>query len=1006
MNRGGRELALHITALSVAAALATGVAEAQQSVEEVLVTGTRIRDTDGMVTPVPVTAVRPDEIRDFDPASTMAEQLDNLPQFLNTQTAQRGGGTLFGDAAGSYLNLRNMGKQRTLVLFDGSRIVPADRASSVNVDNFPTALIRSIEVVTGGASAAYGADALAGVVNFVLDREFEGLEIRGSTGITEMGDGENLTLSLAGGHRFGDRLHVIGSVEGRQLDQIYRDPQTLDNWHSVGWVINPEWSPGAPPGIPQRITVPHAHSATQNPAGLIRAPGFSLDGYTFTEDGREVRPFIRGDIPARTGVGANGMQAGGPEAAIAEAAFDGGPFGAEVVQRSAFAALQYDVTESTSVFAQVMLGRTESNTHGRRGNPEMGQQYFATIYADNAFMPETLRQAMLAEGLESIELHKIGQLRGPNIQNFYDDRSDSNISRMFSASLGFDHQFANGWDLRGSYQRGESKLTSAAHNIIRIDRWYMAMDAVRDPNTGAIICNVQRYDPTPEQLAASMEGRLVATTRITEFPDGVREVDSPIVDDNAIRDCQPLNIFGHGNVSRAAADYVVGDKKGIRDLEQDFAELLLTGELHRGWGAGPVSFAAGLTWREEWFNQFTQPIEMERSPANAEEIGIRGMSPGITGGNRSLHLFSATSWATGEFDVWEWFGEFNLPVWAADSGRRRIDANLAFRRSDYSASGEIDSWKVGAEFQLMPSLRFRATRSRDVREPTFGEQFEAGGGGANITDPVDNTSYTITALSGGNPNLRPEEADTFTAGFVFTPTFADWIDGFQLAADYYEIDVEGRVGSLGAQRIIEDCNAGDQSLCQLITRSAVTGRVERVFNINLNVAAATTSGVDLEMRYQREPDFVADASESLFFRLFAGYLRENSVTTTVYRDDVGSQASPEWNVTATVGYNVGNIGVRAVGRYFDSTLNDVLWVEGVDVDDNTISSQTVWNLVFSYSGTSGRGTNWTANFHINNLFDRDPPIIPTQNQRGGQQLVGNNFDVFGRRYQASVTFSF
>lgn len=1007
MTRTGYGFRPHVLTLTVLAAVGSGSSQAQQAVEEVLVTGTRIRDTDGMVTPVPVTAVRPDEIRDFDPSSTLSEQLDNLPQFLNTQTAQRGGATLFGDAAGSYLNLRNMGKQRTLVLFDGSRIVPADRASSVNVDNFPTALIRSIEVVTGGASAAYGADALAGVVNFVLDREFEGLELRGSTGVTEMGDGENWSISVAGGHRLTDRLHVIGSVEARQIDQIYRDPRELRNWQSMGWVINPEWNPADPPGThPQRITRPHVHSATQNPAGIIRAPGFSLDGYTFTEDGRDVRPFIQGDIPARTGPGANGMQAGGPEAAIAEAAFDGGPLGAEVVQRSIFGALKYDLSDSTSVFGQIMLGRTESNTHGRRGNPEMGQQYYATIYVDNAFMPETLRQAMIAEGLESIELHKIGQLRGSGIRNFYDNRSDENISRLFSATIGIDHVFRNGWDLRASFQRGDSKLTTAAHNIVRIDRWYMAMDAVRDPETGAIICNVQRYNPTPEQLAASMEGRLVATTRITEFPDGVRTVDSPIWDDNAIRDCQPLNIFGHGNVSQAAADYVVGDKHGTRVLTQDFAEVLLTGEAHRGWGAGPVSFAAGLTWREEWFDQYAAPFEAERSPANAPELGIRGMSPGITGGNRSLFLFSSTSWATGEFDVWEWFGEVNVPVWASQSSSRRLDTNFAFRRSDYSASGEIDSWKVGAEVQLFRDLRFRATRSRDVREPTFGEQFEAGGGGANIVDPVDGTSYTITALSGGNPNLRPEEADTFTAGFVYTPTFADWIDGFQLAADYYEIDVEGRVGSLGAQRIIDECMAGDQSLCTLITRSPITGRVERVFNVNLNVAAALTSGVDIEMRYQREPDFFASAPESLFFRLFAGYLRENSVTTTVYRDDVGSQASPEWNATATVGYSVGNFGVRAVGRYFDSTLNDVLWVEGVDVDDNTISSQTVWNLIFSYSGTTAGGGNWTANFHINNVFDRDPPIIPTQNQRGGQQLVGNNFDVFGRRYQASVTFSF
>src|SRR5690606_29955471 len=111
-----------------------------------------------------------------------------------------------------------------------------------------TALIRSVEVVTGGASAAYGADALAGVVNFVLDRQFEGLEVKSSTGITQKGDGENVSFSLAGGHQFGERLHVIGSLESRNVHQIYRDPQSLDNWESIGWVINPEWDPADPPG--------------------------------------------------------------------------------------------------------------------------------------------------------------------------------------------------------------------------------------------------------------------------------------------------------------------------------------------------------------------------------------------------------------------------------------------------------------------------------------------------------------------------------------------------------------------------------------------------------------------------------------------------------------------------------------------------------------------------------------------------------------------------------------
>lgn len=1001
-----RQFRVSALTLSVAAVLfSTPAIQAQEDLEEIQVTGTRIRNTDGMVTPTPVTSVTTAEIMDFDPGSSISEQLDNLPQFLNTQTAQRGGGTLFGDAGGSYLNLRNMGKQRTLVLFDGSRIVPADRASTVNVDNFPTALIRTVDVVTGGASAAYGADALAGVVNFVLDREFEGLKTSVSTGITERGDGQNWNFSVAGGKQIGDRLNLIGSIEAREVKEIYREPTDTENWNSMGFVINPAWvSLTATPNTPQRITVPRVHSATQSVTGLINVPGFPLHRHVFTEDGQNVRPFIAGDIPARTGAGANGMQSGGPEADIAMRSFLNGASGAQVVQRSGFGAVKYELNDATEVFAQVMLGRTESNTNDRIGNLEMGQQYNATAYIENPFLPQVVRDAMIAQNRSSIEIQKIGQLRGPNMINIADGRDDKNISQMWSASVGFDHAFANDWNLRGTYQYGESKLTSAAYNILRIDRLAMAIDAVRDPDTGAIICNVQRFNPTPEQLAASMQGRIVATTRIGDFPDGVRTVDSPIYNDNAIRDCVPINMFGAGNATQAGADYVLDDKKGWRALDQDFAELLLTGDLYEGWGAGPLSFAAGLTYREEWFNQYSTPLEGERSPANAHEIGIRGMSNGTTGGNRSVHYFSATSWATGSFDVWEWFGELNVPVWEASSGAQRLDTNFAFRQSDYSATGKIDSWKLGGEFQVFDGLRLRATKSRDVREPTFGEQFESGGGGANINDPRSNTSYTITALSGGNPTLKPEEADTLTAGVVFAPT-GEWIEGFQISADWYEIDIDGRVGALGAQRIINDCEAGDAPLCGLITRNASSGVVERVLNVNLNVAAATTSGVDIEARYDKEIDLFSDQSESVNFRLFAGYIGENSVTTTVYRDDVGSQQTPEWNMSTTVGYNLGNYGVRLVGRYLDSTLNDVLWVEGRDVDDNSIASATIANLILIYRGETATG-DWVASVNVTNLFDRDPPVIPSQSQRGGQQNISNNYDAYGRRYQLSLNYNF
>ena len=148
---------------------------AQRAVdEEVVVTGTRVRQTSGMAEPTPVTVMSVSELNELNPGSTLAEQLDELPQFFATPTAQRGGNAVSTTAGGSYLNLRGMGLNRTLVLLDGTRVAPADANGSVNVDNFPQALMERVDIVTGGASAAYGADAVAGVVNFVLNREFEG----------------------------------------------------------------------------------------------------------------------------------------------------------------------------------------------------------------------------------------------------------------------------------------------------------------------------------------------------------------------------------------------------------------------------------------------------------------------------------------------------------------------------------------------------------------------------------------------------------------------------------------------------------------------------------------------------------------------------------------------------------------------------------------------------------------------------------------------------------------
>src|SRR5690606_12849523 len=195
--------------------------------------------------------------------------------------------------------------------------------------------------------------------------------------------------------------------------------------------------------------------------------------------------------------------------------------------------------------------------------------------------------------------------------------------------------------------------------------------------------------------------------------------DSPIGPLDAAA-CRPQNIFGFGNVSQASIDYFTDEeKKSIREMDQDFAEILLSGEIYEGWGAGAIGMAVGLTYRDEEVVQYTLPTFGERGVLNAPELGIRGIPGGFAGaGNRTLHAFTGPSVGVGSNSVKEAYGELNIPVWEWASGQN-ISTNLGFRRSDYDTSGTVDSWKIGVDVTLFEDLRWRFTKSRDVREPNI-----------------------------------------------------------------------------------------------------------------------------------------------------------------------------------------------------------------------------------------------------------------------------------------------
>lgn len=995
-------------------------AQAEQSVEEITVTGTRIRRTDGMAEPVPVTTLTTQELALFEPGGTVAEQLEALPQFFQTTTAQRGGPALFGAGGGSYLNMRGLGQERTLVLFDGFRMPPADKRGSVNVDTFPTALVRSVDVVTGGASAAYGADALGGVTNFILNREFEGLKFSTGTGMNEFdNEGKNWNVSVAGGTRVGERLNIIGSFEARRIDQIVRNPLDLDtSWFQRwGHVQNPAWRATDPPGTnPRRLTVPWVAPQGLHVNGKIGGvPATSaLFNRRFTDNGSAIVPFDTGTLSDGSWI------SGGSDAATAHQTLGGGPTGSEVVQQTAFFSLKYAVSDSMDVFFDALVGHVESNSQQFITGATLSGPWSPTVFRENAYLPASVRATMVTENRASFLLARGASY--PGELDIYNTSESRNEFDSESFRVGFDWTMSDKWDMRVAVQTGETEKLTGVFDALRVDRLALAIDAVevyndrRDTNadglpdlvadaargTGTIICNVQRYNPTLAQLAAvaAIQGRTKTTVN------GTVPLASPIGLDQTISGCVPFNYMGHGQISAAAADYITTPKWGIGVVEQDFAELLVRGELTDGWGAGPLSLATGLTYREQSFNDGSYPIEIDAlgPPFNAPTLGIRGIATTWSNGSPNLHQFSTVSAISGGYDVWEAFGELNVPLWRS-SGEQQLGSSFAYRSSDYSSVGRVESWKVGLDFQLVHDLRLRATKSRDVREATFSERFDNSPTGGTVLDPARNqASSTITVTSAGNPALNPESADTTVVGLVYQPR---WAENLRMSIDRYEVDVADWIATLGAQRVVDECYTSNV-LCEYVFRDD-QGVLSRVFSPYLNLDSGRALGTDFEIVYAAEVNLFDSQDESLSVRFLGGKLDERSsrVAGGVPAEFAGTRGFPGVTANVTLSYRAGPWTAQVQERFIDEVILNRIWVEGIDVDKNTIPSRAWTNLVLGYGREMSDTGNWRLTLSVQNLFDKDPPIIPSAGDtRFGAQATDATYDEWGRRYQVGFNMEF
>ncbi|HWK54623.1 MAG TPA: TonB-dependent receptor [Hyphomicrobiales bacterium] len=952
--------------VGMAGAQAQEAETAPTGVEEISVTGSRIQRS-GMTTPTPVTVMERSELEVLAPGSLM-DGLDQMPQFMNSLTvADAGGSTWVSTGGQSVVNMRGLEPQRTLVLLNGRRIVPSNHLGTVDINQFPQALIARTEIVTGGASAAYGSDAVAGVTNFIIDTSFSGLEGLVQTGISDLSDAENHRASLAGGFALGERLHVVMGGDWFKQGGIanYEGRDWFRNWGNINFGdVN-----GVPKQTPQRVRYENVCSRNETIGGLItQGP---LAGTHFLSDGSPA-PYFDGEVldgAARDGL-AN-TSAGNPNGIITgnmvsnrEGSCDHLAYRNVVMaaqERNSFLGLAtFDISEDHTLSLQVVRGYNKIDNQ-RGGYSWSGTRDRITIYDDNAFLDETIRAQMQQLGLKSFQMHKV--LPHDDPLNNAGLGGAVTTGKSVSTTIALEGTLFEGWRYQTYYQYGEG-FRGVVVQSNRRDHTYRAMEAVFHPETGEIVCRSTLKDPT----------------------DG----------------CVPYNVFGQNNESTQVARYFNDFMWVNSDIEQHAAEFVVDGTLFEGWGAGAVSLAVGASYRKEDLFQIGgdplgSPIPVPpdghlRTPvdANGEKLYF-GLPPGIEGNN--IMAFTNAPTIRGGYEVTEGFVETLIPVLREVPLIQAFDLSFAARYADYEGSGGIWAWKAGGDWQVTDELRFRLTRSRDVRAGNLNERFNATTGGGTIIDPeFGDDQYTISVHVGGNPNVNPEYSDTMTYGFVYQPL---WLTGLSTSLDYYDIRISDAINQIGIQNIMDECYKRN-AFCDQIERG-IDGRVQVIRNLFINLDEFRVRGADFEVGYRTDLDLLG-GGESLSLRLIASHMFESSITPYQAEkiERAGNMEFPDWNATFNATYRRGALSFIWAERWRGKVKQDLSWVSGIDVDKNEVASQHLTTLRLNYDLDTDAGA-YALYAAVNNLFDKNP---------GDALGLSNIYGNIGRTYTLGLRYSF
>jgi outer membrane receptor protein involved in Fe transport len=972
VSRASRPWLFATASAAVFAAAEPALAQSDTGVSEVVVTGSRITAT-GFTAPSPITTISAANMEQLG-LTNAGVALNQLPSFRADLTPNNNGFANFNLGA-QIVNLRGLGAPRTLVLVDGHRFITSTREGTVDLNLIPSIMIERTEIVTGGASAAYGTDAISGAVNIILNTKLNGIKGQVDGGVTQRGDGKSFHAALAGGTDFmGGRGHIVIGGEYAN-DAKIGNCFTRDYCTTAGVALN---GAGAAHDNSQPYNIVFAQNygylnvTTGGVIPNIAANPAALRNLQFAPNGAL--------IPYNPGVYQGGGFSISPDN---RSNLIDSNLAVPVNRWNIFSHADFDLTPSIKAFVEGSYAYISGINVGNQANDAT-----IGIKRDNAFLNDQLKAFFAAN---------------PTVARITIGRLSEDMGKLTGESNAGTWRFAGGlkgdfnadWHWNVSADYGENLRHQNVYNNRIQDNFFGpetntasvnyraggAVDAVVNPANGQIVCRstIDRNDPQY----------------------------------NPNNGCVPVNLFGAGRPSAAAIGYSMGTNYTTLTFTQMDASAGVSGKLFHTW-AGPIDVAAGVDYRKSSIDFRNDAI-----------------------GDRFGWYYNYGASYAGTTKVTELYGEAQVPLLKDLPFAKSFDVNLAGRNTWYQNTNDktgaskkthVGSWKISLVYDMNDWMRIRFTRSRDIRQANFNELYSTSlstfGGTVN---PWTNQTDFATSLSGGNVSVRPEVGDTYTIGGVFRPQWS-WLEGFRLSVDYYNIALTGAIGALSNTQLVSDCFTYGPTAesCQRITfQSGYGSTIVSINRTNQNLSRLKQSGVDIEAEYRTDVDRVLKGVPGdVAFHVLASWVEHQSSRQGSFFLDragmtgqfpgfgqIGTPGVPRWALNGTQTYNLGRLSLTLQERYVAKGILNASQIgpedagysitNPISVSTNRVPSRLYFNLSGRFDVVKNEKNTVQVFGSISNLFDKAPPLAPGLISYSEPAF----FDMIGRTFRGGIRFT-